>query len=107
MAASSNPTNLESAVTAVSREEVSIRTAATLYQCDKSKIWRHLHGQTAHSHAGRPQVLSEDKEKDLVRCCLVLAEFGIFADRNVMGKVVKDYLEASSRPSPFPDGTPG
>jgi hypothetical protein len=97
IAASSNPTNLESVVTAVSRGEFDIRKVATLYRCDKSKIWRHLHGQTAHSHVGRTQVVREDEERDLARCCQVLAEFRICADRNVVGKVIKDYLEASCR----------
>jgi hypothetical protein len=52
-------------------------------------------------------VLSAEEEKDLVRCCQVLAESGICADRDIVGKVVRDYLEALGRASSFQDGIPG
>ena len=57
MAASGDPSetsNLEKAVTAVRRGDISIRKAAIVYGCERSKVWRHLHDKTAHSHAGRP-----------------------------------------------------
>ena len=54
-----------------------------------------------------PEDHAAKEEKDLVRCCQVLADFGVCADRDVVGKVVRDYLQASGRPSPFQEGTPG
>ena len=78
-----------------------------MYGCERSKVWRHLHDKTAHSHAGRPCFLTAKEEKDLVRCCQVLVDFGVCADMDVVGKVVRHYLQASGRPSPFQEGIQG
>lgn len=60
-----------------------------------------------HSHSGRPCVLSAEEENDLVRCCEVLGEFGVCVDWDMERKVVRDYLLALGRPSPFQDGVLG
>ena len=52
-------------------------------------------------------VLNAQEEKEIVRCCQVLGEIGVCADRNVVGTVVRDYLQALGRSSPFEDGVPG
>ena len=105
--ASSNDSSLEIAVQAVKRGEISIGKAAILYECERNKIWRRVHNKTVHNHSGRLCVLNAQEEKEIVRCCQVLGEIGVCADRNVVGTVVKDYLQALGRSSPFEDGVPG
>ena len=38
-----------------------------------------------------------------MHCCQVWGEFSVCADRDIVGRVVRDYLQALGRESPFQD----
>lgn len=98
---------LETAVEAVKSNELSYRQAAEKYGCTKSSLFNHVHGVAMSETVGRRTVLTKEEEKDVVRCCEVLGRFGVCANRDVVGKVIKDYLAALDRPNPFRLGCPG
>ena len=56
---------------------------------------------------GRPNALTMEEEKDIVRCCEVLGRVGVCANRDIVGKISREYLGALSRPNPFRCGVPG
>ena len=56
---------------------------------------------------GRPNALTMEEEKDIVRCCEVLGRVGVCANRDIVGKITTDYFGALSRPNPFRCGVPG
>ena len=63
-------------------------------------------------HAGRPIILTEEEERSIVRSCQALAQAGFGVDCNGkevdrkggVGRVVRDYLQAQERDTPFKVG---
>ena len=98
---------ISEAVEAVKSSALSYRQAASKYNCSRSSIYDHVHGMSKSSNMGRPNALTKEEEKDIVRCCEVLGRLGVCANRETVGKVIKDYLAALSRPNPFWCGVPG
>lgn len=90
-----------------SRGEMSIRRAAEIYDLPKSTLYDHTHGHKTKCRAGRLTILTELEEKTIVRSCQELAQLGFGIDRHTMGAVVRNYLLAQGRETPFKDGVPG
>ena len=98
---------ISEAVEAVKSKALSYRQAGSKYNCSRSSIYDHVHGMSKSSNMGKPNALTKEEEKDIVRCCEVLGRLGVCANRQIVGKVIKDYLAALSRPNPFLCGVPG
>lgn len=45
---------------------------------------------------GRPTVLTSDEEKEIVTTCQILQELGFGVTRDIVTKVIAEYLAASS-----------
>ena len=92
------------AVDAVKASELSYRQAAEKFNCPKSSIYDHVQAISNTYDMGRPNALTMEEEKDIVRCCEVLGRVGA---RSVLTEIIGDYLGALSRPNPFRCGVPG
>ena len=97
---------IKAATKAIHTEGLSIRRAAERYGLPSSTVFDHV-GGGRRCGAGRPTVLTHEEEKVIVRTCQELAQFGFGLDRFIVGKVIRDYLLANGRESPFKDGVPG
>ena len=89
------------AVEAVEASELSYRQAVGKFNCPKSSIYDHVQANSKSYDMGRPNALTMEEEKDSVRCCEVLGRVGVCANRDIVRKIISDYLGALSRPNPF------
>eukprot|EP00118_Oscarella_pearsei_P022411 m.259359 g.259359 ORF g.259359 m.259359 type:complete len:61 (+) comp40416_c0_seq13:948-1130(+) len=46
---------------------------------------------------GRIAALSSEEEKEVVRCCQILADFGLGFTRDLVGLVIRQYLQEHQR----------
>ena len=75
---------LDAAKTAVG---VSCRDAATRWGLAKSTVHNHRKGHYKATRRGRPTALNVKEEKEIVRCCQVLAETAFGVTRAAVNEV--------------------
>ena len=56
---------------------------------------------------GRPTVLLQDEESEIVAACHALQDLGYGLTREMVASVVAEYISSVGRPNPFSDGGPG
>jgi transposase len=91
-----NAEDVEEAVNAVKVEGLSLRVASERYNVPKSTIKDHLadgHG----SVIGRPTVLSQEEEDQLLEKIQILAEWGFPLTERDLCHFVKTYLDKKGR----------
>lgn len=96
----------QEAVDAVRSERLSVRQAAKIYGCATTTLFSHVRGMVKHQRSGRPTTFSELEERVVVRACIALGTFGYPATRELVGRVLKHYLEDVGSFSCFPSGEP-
>ena len=57
--------------------------------------------------AGGPTVLSSSEEHEIVLTCITLADMGFGLTRELISKVIQDYICDKEIQNPFTDGVPG
>ena len=67
--------------------DVSCRSAATRWGLTKSTVHNHRTGHYNTTRRGRPPTLSREEEKEIVRCCQVLADTGFGVTRAAVNEV--------------------
>ena len=90
-----------------SRGKSSIRSTAYKYGIPVSTLHNHLRKTSTTVGAGRPTVLTFEEEKEVVYCCQVLQEVGFGLTKEIVSRVVRDYVTDISRHHPFYEGVPG
>ena len=100
--------HLLAAIRAVKERSMKIPMAAEKYKVPPSTLYDHINGRVSKIGAGAPTVLTEGEEKEIVVTLQVLQEIGFGLTRELVGVVVRDYLnDQPCRPNPFRDGLPG
>lgn len=84
---------LERALTDVAEGKLSIREAAEKYGLPKSTLHDKFKGKQFYTKSGRPTVLSEKDEKDIVSGLLISAEWGYPLTQRDVKVVVKGFLD--------------
>ena len=69
-------------------------------------LYSHVRDVVKHQQTGRPTKLSELEEKVVVRACIALETIGYPATRDLVGRVLKQYLADVSCQSSFLSGEP-
>ena len=59
------------------------------------------------SGAGKPTILTQDKEQEIVYCCQVLQELGFGLTKQNVAAIVSEYIAKTERENPFTNGIPG
>ena len=90
--ASSQSAAFQEAVDAVRSKRLSVRQAARTYGCATTTLYSHVRGVVKHQQTGRPTTLAELEEKVVDRACIALGTFGYPATRDLVGRVLKQYL---------------
>ena len=89
----------------LSSGELKAHAAAKQYDIPSSTLHDNVKGQKR--YGGAPTVLTAAEEKEIVKACQALQEFGFPLTTDVVGQIVKDYLISTKRRNPFTDSTPG
>jgi hypothetical protein len=98
---------LAAAMDAVQQGKLSVRGASTKHGIPRSTLHDHLSGTSTKRYGGPSTVLTAEEEKEIVRSCLVMQEFGFPLNRELVSRVVKDFLADRDRSSLFTQGIPG
>ena len=98
---------LESAMKAVRKDKMKPHKAATMFGIPSSTLYDHLKGKSRKRFGGHPTVLSHVEEKEIARICEVLQQFGFPLTTDIVGIIIRDFLNDSERPNPFKDSVPG
>ena len=77
------------------------------FNVPKSTLHDHLSGTSSKRYGGPPTVLTANEEKEIVRTCLVMHEFGFPLDKDLVSRAVRDFLVAQNRSGMFTNGLPG
>ena len=85
----------------------SIHAAAQKYGIPVTTLHNHLRKTTTTVGAGRPTVLTSEEEREIVYCCQVLQEVGFGLTKEVVSRVVCDYVTSIGHHHPFYEGVPG
>ena len=104
--ASSQSAAFQEAVDAVRSKRLSVRQEAKTYGCATTTLYSHVRGVVKHQQTGKPTTLSELEEMVVVRACIPLGTFGYPATRDLVGRVLKQYLADVGCQSSFPSGEP-
>ena len=54
-----------------------------------------------------PTVLTAAEERGIVQTCITLADMGFGVTRELVAKIVRDYVQENGIANPFTDGVPG
>lgn len=98
--------NLEKALKAVVDNRMSFKQAAEAYQVPKTTIFRKYRGQNS-DILGRPPVLNNMEENQIVMAMTTAAEFGYPFTTTELKIFVKHYLDRKGVQSVFKDNLPG
>ena len=98
---------LAAAMHAIKQGQLSIRGASMKFNIPKSTLHDHLSGTSSKRYGGPPTVLTASEEKEIVRSCLVMQEFGFPLHKELVSRVVRDFLADRDRASLFRNGIPG
>ena len=79
----------------------------TVYRQTADNHFTWFTGKACKVGAGRPTVLTAAEEEEIVITCQVLQELGYGLTREIVTRVVHDFLKDQKRVSPFTDGVPG
>ena len=73
-----------------------------------NKHWNQFHvGKSNKRYGGRPTVLSQQEEEEIVITCQVLREMGFGMTREMVANVIMEYIRDKGLQSPFAHGKPG
>ena len=97
---------LKAAVEAVNRGDLKPHGAAVKFGVPSSTLYDHLKGKSQKRYGGQPTVLSNTEEKEIVRICEILQEYGFPLTKDIVGGIIRDYLRDCERPNPFRDSVP-
>lgn len=98
---------LLAAKTAVTSKRMSRRAAAKEFGIPLTTLCDHLRGKSTKRYGGGPTILTKSEEHEIVVACQTLQQFGFPMTRDIVGKIVSDYLKTTARPHRFRYGTPG
>ena len=100
--------DLLNALRNVKEKKASIRKTAAAYAgIPYTTLHDHLSGKSKKRYGGPPTALSQEEEKEIVQCCVVLQEMGFPVGRTSLTSVVSDYIKATGKASPFTYDSPG
>ena len=98
---------LQAALEAARSKELSVRAAAAKFGIPHSTLHDHLTGKSQKRYGGPSTCLSQSEEKEIVLACQTLQQFGFPMTRDIVGKIVHDYLISTQRQHQFHNGVPG
>ena len=98
---------LQAALKEVEEGKSKANAAAVKFGIPSSTLYDHLKGKSQKRYGGCPTVLTHAEEKEIMEACQVLQEFGFPLTTDTVGAIVRDYLKANGRKTPFKDATPG
>ena len=84
----------------------SMWSMAWKYGISHSTLHDHLEGKFEVSQGG-PTVLTAAEEQDIIQARIALADMGFSVMRELVTKIVHDYVQESGIANPFTDGMPG
>lgn len=72
-----------------------------------SKHWNQFHvGKSMKRYGGRPTVLSQQEEEEIVITCQVLQEMGFGMTQEMVANVIMEYIQDKGLQSTFANGKP-
>ena len=98
---------MKNAIAACTDTGMKVREAARIYGVPKSTLHDHVSGKHTAIGAGSPTVLAQKYEQEIVLTCQVLAEMGFGLTKQLVERVVMEYIEENGIETPFHDGIPG
>ena len=87
--------------------KVSLRSVAKKYRIPPTTLHDHVQKTVSEHRPGKPTILTEDEEREIVYCCQVLQELGFGLTKENVTSVVCSYLTNAGRSNPFTNGRPG
>ena len=84
-----------------------MRSVARKYGIPHSTLHDHLEGKFEKVGRGGPTVLTAAEERQIVQACIALADMGFGVTRELVAKIVHDYVQENGIANPFTDGVPG
>jgi len=100
--------DLASAIQAIKKENLSLRTAADRFGVPKSTLNNYLHGKSEiGTKPGPSSILSRDEEAKLVQYAIHMTEIGYGRTKQQLQYLVKQIIEKDGRPNPFSGNLPG
>ena len=98
---------LQAALQAVEAGELKPHRAAVKFGIPPSTLYDHLKGKSTKRYGGPPTILTHAEEKEIATACEVLQQFGYPLTTDIVGVIVRDYVLAAQRATPFTNSTPG
>ena len=98
--------SMNNAVADVRAGLLSIKKAAFKYGVKRPTLMnclKHVHCGSV----GRPTILTRDEEAVIVHAVQKLGDWGFGIDRDVVARVVQDFINSDNRDTPFRNGKPG
>ena len=97
--------DLASAIEAIKKENLSLRTAADRFGVPKSTLYNYLHGKS--EKPGPSSILNPDEEAKLVQYAIHMTEIGYGQTKQQLQYLVKQIVEKDGQPNPFSGNLPG
>lgn len=98
--------DLQTALTLIRQNKLTIRKAAAQFRIDKSKLCRSLNKQHA-TKRGRKSALSREEERNLTEKITVMAKWGFALTKEEVKEAVQTYVSENNIRTVFKDGKPG
>jgi transposase-like protein len=85
-----NAGQLEAALNEVKKSErkISVREIAKKYGIPSSTLHNHVKQNVSQSIAGKPTILTQDEEQEVVYCCQVLQEMRFGLTKDNVGMII-------------------
>ena len=93
---------LKAALADASSKKLSAYAAAAKYGIPSSTLHDHLVGKSQKWYGGAPTTLSYTEEKEVVRACETLQQYGFPMTAEVVGKIFHEYLESTHQHQRIP-----
>ena len=97
----------QNTVAACKSGDMMVREAAKIFGVPRSTLHDHVSGKHTSIGSGGPTTLALKDEQEIVVTCQILAEMGFGLTRQIVERVVRDYVQENGITTPFPDDIPG
>ena len=98
---------LAAAMHAVQHGLLSVRGASAKFNIPKSTLHNHLSGTSSKRYGGASTIMTASKEKEIVCSCIVMQELGFPLHKELVSRLIRDFLADWDRASIFTKGVPG
>ena len=99
--------SLVAAINSVRSGERNVNSASIYFKVPRSTINNHIMGKVRDFKRGRPPVLTQEAERDLVRMLLTCNDWAFGLDMDMVRLAVGNYVKANNLQTPFKNGIPG